>query len=224
MDIKPGMPIFNSADPPKKDGEIALGSIGGFFTGKDNVQYLLTCYHCVYQATEGHDEFKPGVTKDRVSTFDPEGHPVEFGTIIYGQINHEVDAALVEVDSNFNIIPEIPVFQRKPGNIRLENTYGSLLPVQKYGLTTEYRKGTFQTISTTQGCPYPPNLLIHHFDKLLVIDGDGGLFADGGDSGSLILDMGGSVLGMVVLIDDDLITYGIPVSQLKKNLTQISWI
>lgn len=70
------------------------------------------------------------------------------------------------------------------------------LPVQKVGATTGHTTGTIVAVGATAMVPYE-GLGNVNFRRCLRIQGDHGAFSKPGDSGSLVLDMTGAVVGII---------------------------
>jgi hypothetical protein len=114
-----------------------------------------------------------------------------------------VDAALVAIDPAF--LPatfDIPGIGRPTGywSMNALANHPVSLPVRKAGRTTRVQSG--RVVSVIQDFPVRYGDVIHHFDDVIEVIGSDCLFADRGDSGSLVVDEEGQAVGLLFAVEN----------------------
>lgn len=206
MVINPGMYVYNAVDPPLTQGTPAVGTVGGFvYRGLKPL--LLTCYHCVKNPHLDFDKFMPGGNNDHALTLDGIT-PVPLGQIVDARMGPQTDIALIDPVMTGNTLDfNIPGIGGANDCRILSDDDKGKVTVRKYGSKTLQTQGTFVGLSTAN-VKYFPEQFKRHFDTIIMIAGSKGWFADGGDSGSFIVDEQNAVVGLLFLTDG-IYSYGL---------------
>jgi S1-C subfamily serine protease len=215
--VRPGCSIgFRFADD--ESGDLMAGTLGAIVEA-DGARYLLSNNHVLANENRlpvGTPIFQPGLldggnaTADRIATLS------RFVPLATDGAN-AVDCALAAVDDpdavRATVLPRIGrIAGGDPVDAALD------MRVEKTGRATGYTTGTVRDVSATVTVQFDLGRLV--FEDQVLINGDGGQFCDGGDSGSLVVDResgratgllfgGGRELGIANHLDDVLTRLGV---------------
>jgi len=210
-----GLPICNMVDPPTNNGQVALGTIGGIVNGTDNKNYLITCYHCIYNHNLNFDDFQPDGVNNLVKTV-ISGSFQPLGTVTFAIRTAKADLALIQVNDGFLDSVNFPGAGVKMRDPALNNNDSLKVHLVKNGNMTGNTSGMFQCISNDITGAYIDTIGDFSFSELVKVDGLGGPFAVEGDSGSLIMDDNKKLCGMIVLRDKlSLAAYGLTTANMQ---------
>ena len=171
--------------------DITAGTIGCRVKDSLGNLYALSNNH-VYAdenlATRGDNVLQPGRADGGINPDDAIGTLADYVDILFNGPYNEIDAAIALCEGTLgNATPEggygIPDSQ-----IVEEATLN--LPVQKYGRTTGFTKGTISEINFIGNIGYSRGTAV--FANQIVVIGTKGRFSRGGDSGSLIVTQDGN--------------------------------
>jgi hypothetical protein len=185
------------------------GSVGCIVTDKNNMSYVLTCFHCVIDPSNKNYLFdKTGA--NTVSS------PALAGSVVgnvYNAIrNNFIDAAIVgPIDPK-----KLSNFVEAYGNIKgVVNVYDD--SSTKYINSSVLVSGNFSkgVLGTIQSINYDVtfdyrNGNEHELQNLIVISNNGNAVSEGGDSGAPVLDLTGNIIGIIVGGNDQY-SYAIPI-------------
>lgn len=164
------------------------GTFGGLV--KDDQQmYMLSNNHVLAnanQATPGDAILQPGPRDGGVSPTDVMAQLSRFVPIAFTGTN-KVDAAIAAIDNLNDIVNALPATNPPAGPIQGITTPVTGMTVAKYGRTTGFTTGTIVSTASNIAVNYKGQSAF--FDDQLEIVGTAGVFAKGGDSGSLIFDL-----------------------------------
>jgi len=183
--LRPGCSIgFHFTDA--EVGNLMAGTLGAIVEA-DGLRFLLSNNHVLANENRlpvGTAIFQPGpldgggAEDDRVATL------ARFVALAEDAPN-AVDCALATVDDatavRATVLPRVGrLASPEPVDAALGMT------VEKTGRATGYTTGTVHDVSATVTVQFDIGRLV--FEDQVLITGDGGLFCDGGDSGSLVVD------------------------------------
>jgi hypothetical protein len=183
--VRPGCSIgFRFSDA--EAGNLMAGTLGAIVEG-DGVQYLLSNNHVLANENRlppGAVIFQPGPLDGGGAADDQVATLTRFVELVADAPN-AVDCALAAVDDaavvRATVLPRIGrLASAEPVDAALGMT------VEKTGRATGYTTGTVHDVSATVTVQFDLGRL--PFQDQVVINGDGGSFCDGGDSGSLVVD------------------------------------
>ncbi|MBK7234033.1 MAG: trypsin-like peptidase domain-containing protein [Saprospiraceae bacterium] len=208
--------VFDITQPDK------WGTLGVIVKPTDNAsnkRYLLTCCHNLVNPIRkiyenDSDKIKTG-TIDAATT-------KEIGIVFKADRDHEMDAALVEIDIlDKRIINSVPqmgnpqksrqLFNRDAGNVTAF-IYGAKSGVESQSIS----KGIVTSIYNSIKVEYDDNpefVLIN----TIAISNNGRAISQGGDSGACVLDRDNNVIGLVVAGNSQ-VTYALPITTLLTKL------
>jgi len=184
-----------------------VGTLGARVTDGTNVYALSNAHVYALQGSETFGTVQVGANGDRMlqpgrvdMTAQACGSQHEIDTAVIGRLwdyepivfsrtaNNTVDAAIALVSIN-QVGAETPTDgYGTPSFTLLPATL--TLPVQKYGRTTGLTTGTVTGVNATVMIKYDKSRT--RFIKQVIIQGSGGSFSAGGDSGSLIVTQSGN--------------------------------
>ncbi len=180
---------------------ITAGTIGARVTDGTNV-YALSNNH-IYanenQASIGDNALQPGPFDGGVSPADAIGTLADYEPIVFKsspRTRNTIDAAIV-LSSPTELGTALPQGgYGTPSSTPVEATLTPQMAVQKFGRTTQLTIGTITGINATVNVTYSSGRA--RFVDQLIIEGTGGSFSAGGDSGSLIVtDPGKDPVGLL---------------------------
>jgi hypothetical protein len=204
-----------------------VGTLGARVTDGTNVYALSNAHVYALQGSETQGTVQAGVNGDRIlqpgrvdMTDQACGSPHERDTAVIGQLwdyepivfsrkaNNTVDAAIARVSVN-------DVGTATPGGGYGTPSLTTLpatltLPVQKYGRTTGLTTGTVTGVNATVMIRYDKGQT--RFIKQVIIQGSGGSFSAGGDSGSLIVTQSGNNPVALLFAGSSSTTIGNPIN------------
>jgi hypothetical protein len=173
--------------PEAKAGELMAGTLGAVVTA-DGVSYILSNNHVLANENAlplGTPIFQPGLLdsgsamNDRIATL------ARFVPLQTDKPNR-VDCALAIIVDAAAVAPAIlPKIGRLKSAEPIEAAEG--MPVEKTGRATGYTVGTVFDVSATVPIEFELGSLT--FEDQILIRSEGGAFSDGGDSGSLIVEI-----------------------------------
>lgn len=165
-------------------GQGRYGTIGGFAVDLGDNSPLVVSNNHVLAA---NNLAKPGDHLFTTDALHPFGALKRFMPLLPPPVLNDIDAAVGSV------------WVRPIGNALRYRGYRLPeigLPVQKVGAKTGYTTGTIVAVGATAVVPYE-GLGNVNFRRSLRIQGNDGPFSMPGDSGSLVLDMWGAVVGII---------------------------
>jgi hypothetical protein len=173
--------------PEAKAGELMAGTLGAVVTA-NGVSYILSNNHVLANENAlppGTPIFQPGLldsgsaTNDRIATL------ARFVPLQTDKPNR-VDCALATILDAAAVAPAIlPKIGRLKSAEPIEAAEG--MQVEKTGRATGYTVGTVFDVSATVPIEFELGRLT--FEDQILIRSEGGAFSDGGDSGSLIVEI-----------------------------------
>lgn len=175
-------------------GFIFAGTLGAIVIDNANNQHAaLTNFHvaCVDSTWHVGDRM---VQPSRIDTGVPPGD--EFGAIVRATLSMNIDGALVSIDpghANVCTIAEI-------GSVKGTRTATLGMAVRKRGRTTGLTYGSVDGLNSTVNVDYGDGIGVHTLSNQISIRTDTShnpLFSDHGDSGSVIVDGDGYVVGLL---------------------------
>lgn len=186
-----GVSSFNENSPACNGSICATGTLGCRLQARDGSgTYALSNNH-VYAdenaAAIGNDVVQPGPFDNGCVCVSDDiiGKLAQFRDIDFTLLSFNIiDAAIIKTSKDLVSNQTLPDGYGKPRTTIIQNPQLGM-KVQKYGRTTGYTKGTITGLNQIVLVLYPNGLAF--FDSQLEITGDGGLFSDAGDSGSLIV-------------------------------------
>lgn len=200
-----GSEIYEMRSSGKKG---TLGCIVKPLDSNDSRRYILTCCHNVVHPASNAEFVQPGQLK--VGTSDLESNPI--GTIYKAVRNHEIDAALIEIDplkfnTIMNSIPEID----EPKNVRPLTDSDIGLAVNLYGANTGYHEGKVTSITANAKIKYSTDSF--EILNMIAVENNGVSVSDKGDSGCAVVDSNNAVVGLIVG-GDSYTSYIIPIEKM----------
>jgi hypothetical protein len=194
-ETRPGSPIRVKTDATNVN-EGAHGTLGAVVTDGEAL-YILGCNHVL--AVNGRVSNDPKLAKIVSAEFvgvEPElGHRDEF-VRLHRHAGNTVDCALARVKDRVKLPTTFP-----DGTVRLvsESAVAPRLgmPVAKFGAGTGLTKGKIVDVDADLYVDY--SFGTYRFEHQIVIESDppGGLFANNGDSGAIVVDPEGEASGMI---------------------------
>jgi len=192
-----------------KDWQSNWGT-AGFFTNlkRDNkmIPIMVTCFHVV---RKNKNHFKLDEPSE-VMTESSDGIPIVIGKAIAGEINEWGDCAVIELNSNFN-------YSNKDSELGLISQYKDVKLDREIEVWTNgtksigARKGNIKSLENKIRIDYG-NKTIEMFNLLYISNNDQlEVFSQPGDSGAVVIDKEGAVIGMIVAGDGKTNTYAIPI-------------
>jgi len=185
--LQPGCSIgFSFANGDS--GNLMAGTLGAIVEA-EGVRYLLSNNHVLANENRmpvGTPIFQPGL----LDGGDPAGDRVATLTrfvALTAEGSNTMDCALAAVD-NVNAV-RATVLPRVGRLTSVDPADAALgMGVEKTGRATGYTTGTVHDVSATVTVQFDLGRLVFEDQVLITGDGDGRLFCDGGDSGSLVVD------------------------------------
>src|SRR5215469_3110471 len=183
--------------PQAQAGELMAGKLGAVVTAGD-VSYILSNNHVLANENAlpaGTPIFQPGPLDGGSAENDPIATLARFVPLETDKPNR-VDCALATIlDANAVAPAILPKIGRLNGTEPIEATEG--MQIEKTGRATGYTVGTVFDVSATVPIDFELGSLI--FEDQILIRSQGAAFSDGGDSGSLIVDVSsGRATGLLV--------------------------
>ncbi len=164
------------------------GTLGAIVSGNDGSRYILSNNHVLANLNTlpiGTPIFQPGLldggdlANDQVATL------AAFIPLATDKPNH-IDCALAAIaDANVVIPRFLPKIGRLSSAEPIEAAHD--MQVEKTGRATGYTTGTVSDVSATVAVEFEEEML--QFDDQVLINNGGQAFSEGGDSGSLIVDV-----------------------------------
>jgi hypothetical protein len=204
-------------DINQQDNWGTLGVIVKPLDNNSNKRYLLTCCHNVVKPIRKVSENEPNPIK--AGTIDTT--TTEIGTVFKADRDHEMDAALIEIDTqNKKITNSVPqmgnpqkprqLLNKDAGNVTAF-IYGAKTGVENKSVSRGTVTSIFNTIKVTYG--NEEFTLIN----TIAISNNGRAISQGGDSGACVLDSDNNVIGLVVAGNSQ-VTYALPITTLLTKL------
>lgn len=207
--------VFDISHP---DNWGTLGVIVKPIDNTSNKRYLLTCCHNVVKPIRKITENEP--IKIKTGTIEA-SVTTEIGTVFIADRDHEMDAALVEIDIlDKRIINSVPqmgnpqksrqLFNRDAGSVT-GFIYGAKSGVETKSISKGIVTSIYNTIKVTYG--------VEEFTLIntIAISNNSKAISQGGDSGACILDSNNNVIGLVVAGNSQ-VTYALPIITLLTKL------
>jgi Peptidase family S64 len=174
--------------PGAQAGELMAGTLGAIVASLDDGMYILSNNHVLANQNAlpiGSPIFQPGlldggdITKDQIATL---AKFIPLGT----DKQNLVDCALAAITDFGGVIPRfLPGIGRLQGPEPIEAEHD--MKVEKIGRATGYTTGIITDVSATMSVEFD-DVTLQFVDQVL-ISNQAAAFSDGGDSGSLILDL-----------------------------------
>jgi len=196
------------------------GTLGVIVKPIDNIsnkRYLLTCCHNVVKPIRKISENEPNQIK--AGTIDTTA--TEIGTVFKADRDHEMDAALIEIDTqNKKITNSVPqmgnpqkprqLLNKDAGNVTAF-IYGAKSGAENKSVSKGVVTSIYNTIKVTYG--NEEFTLIN----TIAISANGEAISQGGDSGACVLDSDNNVIGLVVAGNSQ-VTYALSITTLLTKL------
>jgi len=194
--------------------EDSYGTLGVMVRKKNagvSSRSLLTCFHNV--AKPPYDTSK-NITAGTINA----GVAAKIGNVDKKLLDHEVDAALIEI--GFDMMPQITNFvpqMGKPTSVRsLYNKDVDVTEVYLYGTESGFRTGKVTGVYADIKIDYPGDRERTMINMIIIAD-NGTAMSKGGDSGSCVLDKNNNVIG-IVLGGRRSETYVLPINTLLNKM------
>jgi hypothetical protein len=184
-DIRPFFPRPAQCGVSIGHVNVTAGTLGCLVENAGGVRFILSNNHVLADSNAGapgDDILEPG-RADGGAANPPIAHLTDFEPLDFsGAINH-IDCAIAEPIVPGSVLPEIVSIGRvTPASIAASKH----LSVVNQGRTTGHTLGTIDDIAADVTVTYGMNTAA--FEGQITVSGTGGLFSQGGDSGSLVLD------------------------------------
>ncbi|PSB04603.1 hypothetical protein [Merismopedia glauca] len=148
-------------------------------------RYILSNNHVLANSNDANNGdfiLEPGVTDGGIAT-NPIAKLTDFEPMRMSGEPNMIDAAIAKIINNNDVTPNILDIGNIQSPIMPAALYQS---VRKRGRTTLHTVGIIMDLSADINVRYGSE--IAHFEDQIAINGINGMFSDGGDSGSLIVD------------------------------------
>jgi hypothetical protein len=204
-------------DINQQDNWGTLGVIVKPLDNSSTKRYLLTCCHNVVKPIRKVLENEPNPVK--AGTIDTT--TTEIGTVIKADRDHEMDAALIEIDTlNKKINNSVPQMGNPQKPRQLLNKDAGNVTVFIYGAKSGVEnksvlKGVVTSIYSTIKVTYSNEEFT--LINTIAISNNGRAISQGGDSGACVLDSDNNVIGLVVAGNSQ-VTYALPITTLLTKL------
>jgi hypothetical protein len=175
--------------PDAQAGELMAGTLGAIVADKDGARFILSNNHVLANANAlpiGSPIFQPGlldggiVARDQIATL---AAFVPLETVK----QNRVDCALAAIGDSAAVNPRfLPKIGRLKNPEPIEAEDG--MQVEKIGRATDYTTGTISDVSATMTVEFEEGRMLQFQDQVL-IKNEAQAFSEGGDSGSLIVDV-----------------------------------
>lgn len=178
-------------------------------------KYLLTCCHNIIKPVRKITENEPHQIK--AATMNPA--TFEIGTVYKGDRDHEMDAALIEIQTNeiINSVPQMgypqkarQLLNKDAGNVTAY-IYGARSATENQTISKGIVTSIYNTIKIKYGEEYFTLI------NMIAISNNDRAVSKGGDSGACVLDSDNNVIGLVVAGDSQT-TYVMPIKTLLTKL------
>ncbi len=171
-----------------------MGVIVKPLDNSSNKRYLLTCCHNVVMPIRKISENEQNQIK--VGTIDTT--TTEIGTVFKADRDHEMDAALIEIDPHkINVNNYIPNNGTPQEVKELVNSDRNNLKVYIYGAKSGAKEGIITSLYNEIKITYNSSDEFTIVDTI-AISNNGLSITEGGDSGSCVVDSKNNVIGLVV--------------------------
>jgi hypothetical protein len=194
--IKAGLKIFNKDKRLDSDGDIVYGTIGGIvYDYNTNEQLIITCFHSVIAKDTLPKEWKNNC---KTVCTESDKRIIEIGEIIDADFNEDVDIALIKPHPALSVNTQIENIGIPRDYVTTYELIKDTSRLQKYGAKTQYKIGVYAGVDNSEEISYY-QMGKHELRGLLKVKDIGRKdFAQGGDSGSLVLDLDRHVIGVMV--------------------------
>jgi hypothetical protein len=184
--------------PSAQAGELMAGTLGALVTSPDGARYILSNNHVLANQNAlpiGNPIFQPGlldggdIARDQIATL------AKFVPLATNKPNR-VDCALAAIADPDGVSPR---FLQKIGRLKSPQAIEAEhdMQVEKIGRATGYTTGTIIDVSATITVEFDDVML--QFEDQVLIKNQTQAFSQGGDSGSLILDIAsGRATGLLI--------------------------
>lgn len=184
--------------PEPRSGDLMAGTLGAVVQDGANARYILSNNHVLANENSlpmGTQIVQPGLLDGGSVDLDVIATLSRFVPLSATEANH-VDCALARIsDEQLVTTTQLPLVGRLTSPEPIDASED--MPVEKTGRATGYTAGKVFDISATVAVQFDLGIL--HFVDQLLIKGEGQPFSDGGDSGSLVVDLGsGRATGLIL--------------------------
>lgn len=198
--------VFDITQP---DNWGTLGVIVKPIDTTSNKRYLLTCCHNVVKPIRKISENEPNQIK--VGTIDT--ITTEIGTVFKADRDHEMDAALIEIDQQKIDISNYVPSNGTPQDLReLVNSDRNNLKGYIYGAKSGAREGVITSLYNEIKITYNSGDEFTIVDTIAISNNRNSI-SQGGDSGACVVDNKNNVIGIVVAGNSQT-TYVLPIKTL----------
>jgi len=214
MTLKPSDEIANQdAYRNALKGSIAYPVV----RNSDNKNFILTCYHAVWNENHDWDIFLPVGKEDVV-------HPLygsAIGKIKFAFKNSRLDVALIEPGANVSIDTSIPLLDIPKATRKIDETDKRRKTTVKIKSITNNKiatSGKIEDVEVSATIKYPDGQYRSLNNLFRIKPMDNNPFSIGGDSGSLVVDEWNYAVGIVVAGNEKDITFAIPINTIFESL------
>jgi len=174
--------------PDTQAGAMMAGTLGAIVAGGDGARYILSNNHVLANLNElpvGAPIFQPGLLDGGDVATDQLATLAAFVPLLADRANR-VDCALAAVGDPGSVNPRfLPKIGRLASAEPIEAAHD--MQVEKTGRATGYTTGTVSDVSATISVDFEEAML--QFEDQVLIKNEAEAFSQGGDSGSLIVDV-----------------------------------
>jgi hypothetical protein len=200
-------------DINRQDNWGTLGVLVKPIDSNASKHYLLTCCHNVVYPIRNVSASDPNPIK--VGTIDLT--TIELGNVVKANRDHEMDAALIEIDRQKIDISNYIPNNGTPQNAReLVNSDRNNLKVYIFGAKSGFNEGIVTSLYNEIKIKYSANDVFTIVDTIAVSN-NGNSISQSGDSGSCVVDEKNNVIGLVVA-GNSKTTYILPIKTLLNKL------
>lgn len=204
----------------EKDNWGTLGVIVKPLDNNSNKRYLLTCCHNVVKPIRTIPDTKNSVIEAGAKEKET-SDLIQIGKVFKADRDHEMDAALIEIDQQIDVSNYIPNNGTPQGVRELVNSDRNVLKGYIYGAKSGAKEGTITSLYNEIKITYNSNEEFTIVDTI-AISNNGNSISNGGDSGACVVDSKNNVIGLVVA-GNSKTTYVLPIqtllSKFKVKLT-----
>ncbi len=209
--------VFDSNNP---DNFGTLGVLVKPQDEKSSTRYLLTCCHTVIENLQTNLPYDPNENLIKAGSAENNSN-FNIGNVEIAVRDHEIDAALIRIDSTVPVSNSVPRMG-KPQKVRqLSTSDVGNVDAFIYGAVSgsKNKKATQGTITSIHN---EIKITYSSTDEFTIINTiaiskDGKAISEPGDSGAVVLDASNNVLGIVVAGSED-VTYILPINSLLTKL------
>lgn len=194
------------------------GSLGlPVYRNNDKKQFILTCYHAVWNKDHNWDVFIPVGKEDVVSPLNGSA----IGKIKFAFKNSDLDVALIEPNEDVRVDSSVPLLT-SPKSIRSldlsDKQKKTILKIKSLSNHDQPTVGYVHDIDVTANIKYPDGIYRKLNNLIHIKSFDNTPFSVSGDSGALVLDEWDYAVGIIVAGNDRNVSFAMPISTIFESL------